>query len=84
MYDISVIVLCASGKNSPGGYIKAFESFAKDNLDVEWGTTPKKGNTCLLLCDVVTRTPEDVRWVLQNLGLEGKNMSIVIRLSMKL
>lgn len=84
MYDISVIVLCASGKNSPGGYIKAFESFAKDNLDVEWGTTPKKGNTCLLLCDVVTRTPEDVRWVLQNLGLEGKNRSIVIRLSMKL
>lgn len=67
----------ADSAYGPAEYIKAFESFAKENFDVEFDTTPKTGCKCILLCDVVTRVPEDVQWVLQNLGLDGKILTLL-------
>lgn len=79
-HNISVIVVHACRENSAAGYIKAFESFAKDNFDVEFDIKPKTGCKCILLCNVVTRVPEDVQWLLQNLGLNGKIIKFSIAL----
>lgn len=68
----------AVSANSPAGYIKAFESFAKENFDVEFETKYKSDCKCILLCDVVTRVPEDVQWVLQKLGLDGTIILLLI------
>lgn len=70
----------AGRENSKAGCKKAFESFAKDNFDVEFDTKPKTGCKCILLCNVVSRVPEDVEWVLQNLGLDGKIITFSITL----
>lgn len=79
-HNISVIVRYACRENSATGYIKAFESFAKYNFDVKFDTKAKTGCKCILLCNVVTRVPEDVQWVLQNLGLDGKIIKCSITL----
>lgn len=68
----------AGSAYSPAEYIKAFESFAKENFDVEFDKKPKTGCKCILLCDVVTRVPEDVQWVLQSLCLDGKIITLLI------
>lgn len=73
-------MLYAGSAYSPRNYINAFESFAEDNFNVEFATEPTKGCKCILLCDVVSRIPEDVQWVLQNLGLDGKNIALLITL----
>lgn len=69
-----VIVLYACSAYNQANYIKAFQSFARENFDVEFGTKRKRGCKCILLCDVVSRIPEDVQWVLHNLGLDGRSL----------
>lgn len=66
-----VKVLSAAGS---AGYKDAFEFFAKTEMDlcVKWVNKRKQGDKYLLLCNVVTRIPEDIRWVLQNLAPNGK------------
>lgn len=71
---ILVMVLCVHGSED---YIKAFECFMKKYLalNVEWVTRPPQNEKYLVLCDVVSRIPEDIEWVFENLDLKGKNIS---------
>lgn len=71
-------MLYACSAYNQANYIKAFQSFARENFDVEFGTKRKRGCKCILLCDVVSRIPEDVQWVLHNLGLDGKIITLLI------
>lgn len=71
-------MLYACSAYNPANYIKAFQSFAEKDFDIEFGTRPKSGCKCIVLCDVVSRIPEDVQWVLHNLGLDGKNITLLI------
>lgn len=68
-----VKVLSAAGS---AGYKDAFEFFAKTEMDlcVKWVNKRKQGDKYLLLCNVVTRIPEDIRWVLQNLAPNGRSL----------
>lgn len=71
MNFILVMVLSIAGS---ADYKDAFEFFAKTemNLNIKWATTKKGAGKYLLLCNVVTRIPEDINHVLHKLSLKGK------------
>lgn len=75
------MVLCVRGSED---YRKAFISFIKKNftLNVEWVIRPPQNKKYLVLCDVVSRIPEDIEWVFESLDLKDvkrldDNMMIV-------
>lgn len=67
---ILVVVLCVRGSED---YIKAFKYFIKRNfaLNVELGTGRPENGKYLVLCNVVTRIPEDIIWVFESLDIKG-------------
>lgn len=71
MNDLSVNVLCT---NEKAAYKNAFKCFAEEEMKckVKWVTKQTKSDRYLLLCNVDSRIPDDVRIVLQQLGLESK------------
>lgn len=71
MNILSVYVLCTAEK---ADYKNAFKCFAEKEMKckVKWVTKQTKSDRYLLLCNVESRIPDDVRKVLQQLGLEGK------------
>lgn len=68
---ISVLVLCTE---NTAGYKDAFKKFAqkKIGLNIQWLSRQEEDGKYLLLCNVITRIPEDVKWVLNQLDLDGK------------
>nr|XP_034307040.1 uncharacterized protein LOC117682780 [Crassostrea gigas]XP_034307258.1 uncharacterized protein LOC117682842 [Crassostrea gigas] len=69
----TVYVLCTAEK---ADYKNAFKCFAEKEMKckVKWVTKQTKSDRYLLLCNVESRIPDDVRKVLQQLGLEGKKL----------
>lgn len=65
------MVLCVHGSED---YVKAFKSFIKKNFahNVEMKTKRPQNGKYLVLCDVVSRIPEDIKWVFESLDIEGK------------
>lgn len=63
-------MLCRHGK---AHYKNAFQNFAyiELRLQVRWEKQLTHGTKHLLLCDVVSRLPEDEQTVLDELGLKG-------------
>lgn len=64
-----VVVLCVRGSED---YIKAFKSFIKRNfaLNAELGTGRPENGKYLVLCNVVSRIPEDIIWVFESLDIK--------------
>lgn len=75
------MVLCVRGSED---YRKAFISFIKKNftLNVEWVIRPPQNKKYLVLCDVVSRIPEDIEWVFESLDLKG-NTTLLAKLKHK-
>lgn len=65
----TVMVLCVHGSED---YKKAFESFMKKYLavNVEWVNRPPQNEKYLVLCNAVSRIPEDIEWVFESLDLK--------------
>lgn len=65
------MVLCVE---NTAGYKDAFKKFApkKIGLNIQWLSRQEKSGKYLLLCNIITRIPEDVEWVLNQLDLNGK------------
>lgn len=67
------MVLCL---DETAHYKNAFKSFAENEMiyEVIWvnKTNWTQSGTYFLLCDVCTRIPEDVRYVINSLNLDGK------------
>lgn len=63
-------VLCADRED---GYKNAFSNFAKFemNIQVKW-KRPGNKEKYLLICNITSRIPEDVRDAFQRLNLKGK------------
>lgn len=77
----TVMVLCVHGSED---YIKAFESFIKKNfaVNVEWVARRPQNGKYLVLCNVISRIPEDIKWVFDSLDIKDvkqldNNMMIV-------
>lgn len=66
---VPVLCLCEEGH-----YKNAFKFFAENNMNFEviWLNSWDYGSKFLLLCDVVSRIPEDVQYVLYKLKIDGK------------
>lgn len=65
------MVLCA---DKTANYKDAFKTFAHKKLDlnIQWCNSQEECGKYLLLCNVITRIPEDIDWVLKELDLDGK------------
>lgn len=66
---VPVLCLCEEGH-----YKNAFKFFAENNMNFEviWLNSWDYGSKFLLLCDVVSRIPEDVQYVLYKLKIDGE------------
>lgn len=75
------MVLCVHGSED---YKKAFESFMKKYLavNVEWVNRPPQNEKYLVLCNVVSRIPEDIEWVFESLDLKG-NTRLLLKYNVK-
>lgn len=67
------MVLCVHGSED---YIKAFKSFIKKNfaVNVEWVTRRPENGKYLVLCNVISRIPEDIKWVFDSLDIKGNTI----------
>lgn len=77
----TVMVLCVPGSED---YIKAFKSFIKKNfaVNVKFVTRRPQNGKYLVLCNVISRIPEDIKWVFDSLDIKDvkqldNNMMIV-------
>lgn len=65
----TVMVLCADGTAC---YKYIFEKFLKKKLNINtlWLDRQEQSGKYIMLCNVLTRIPEDIQWVLNRLNLE--------------
>lgn len=67
------MVLCADGR---AYYKYIFEKFVKRklNINILWLDRQEQSGRYIMLCDVLTRIPEDIQWALNRLDLGGNSM----------